>query len=660
MTAWFGPLLWSFLISVGFKSSVALGAAALGAWSLRRQSAAARHLVWTAGLVVLLILPLFSASLPALHVSMLPPLTSYGLTVQSAPFPHSEPSNVQSGSQSGPDSPATPSVRAPDWRIFLALVWVIGTALSFGQMLMAWVTLIRIRRKAKPLVLANFSVLARSLGITGRIDLLETERGSMPMTFGMLRPQIFLPADTLQWGEECRRLVILHEVAHVRRLDCVAHVVARLALCFYWWNPLAWIAWREFLNERERAADDLVLSMGARPSEYANHLLEIANRMYSPAALEWAGVAMARRSQLEGRLLAILESGRNRNAMRPTTAISALVMAIAVAVPLAALQSQSVSPSSREADPAVTAHSASTQRNPALLDRTAQAAEASGNYDLAQSLLQASVRLREQLWGRQAVEYGVGLLNLGDLEREQGQLDEARRLYTSAIPLLGNRPEAATALIHRGSTALIGKNKNVQAAIADFARAQNLNSGDAGVSDMWMAIAQDRQGNTGRADSSFQSALRKGDPNSANTATVLDLYAEFLRQQGRMSEAKSMRDQSAAIRTVLGGRPMPTVEDDSEIVYKIGGEISAPVLLSKVEPDYSQDARAAKYQGSVLLYAEVGVDGSAHNIRVSRGLGLGLNEKAIQAIRQWKFKPAGKDGQPVRVGVNIEVNFRLL
>ena len=105
---------------------------------------------------------------------------------------------------------------------------------------------------------------------------------------------------------------------------------------------------------------------------------------------------------------------------------------------------------------------------------------------------------------------------------------------------------------------------------------------------------------------------------------------------------------------------MPTVEDDSEIVYKIGGEISAPVLLSKVEPDYSQDARAAKYQGSVLLYAEVGVDGSAHNISVSRGLGLGLNEKAIQAIRQWKFKPAGKDGQPVRVGVNIEVNFRLL
>lgn len=660
MTVWFEPLLWSSLVSVGFKSSVALAATALGAWSLRRHSAAARHLVWTAGLVVLLILPLFSVSLPALQVPMLPALTSYGMTVQSAPPQHSEPNSVQSGSEASPGSPGMPPVRASDWRIFLAFVWALGTALSLGQMLVAWATLIRIRRKAKPLALANFSALARSLGITSKIDLLEAQRGSMPMTFGWFRPQIFLPSDAMEWDEGRRRLVILHEMAHVRRLDCAAHLIARVALSLYWWNPLVWIAWREFLKERERAADDLVLSTGTRPSEYANHLFEIANGMYPSAALECAGVAMARRSQLEGRLFAILESGRNRNATRPVTAILTLVVAIAVAAPLAALQSQSASSSSSDADPSVIVRSASAQRNPEALDRAAEAAEASGNYRLAQSLLEASLRLREQLSGQQSPEYGVGLLNLGDLKREQGQFDEARNLYTEAFPLLGSRPEATAALIHRGSIALIGKNKSVQPAIEDFARAQTLNSGDAGESDMWMAIAQDRRGNTEQADSSFQSALRKGDPNSANTATVLDLYAEFLRKQGRMSEAKSIRDQSAAIRKVLSGQAMSAVQDDGETVYKVGGEISTPTLLSKVEPGYSQDARAAMYQGSVLLYAEVGVDGSAHNIRVSRGLGLGLNEKAIQAIRQWKFKPAGKGGQPVRVGVNIEVNFRLL
>jgi len=82
--------------------------------------------------------------------------------------------------------------------------------------------------------------------------------------------------------------------------------------------------------------------------------------------------------------------------------------------------------------------------------------------------------------------------------------------------------------------------------------------------------------------------------------------------------------------------------------------------ISKVEPEYTQDARAAKYQGSVLLYAEIGPDGTARNIKVRRGLGLGLNDKAVQAISQWKFKPGSKAGQPVTVSVSIEVNFRLL
>jgi TonB family protein len=88
--------------------------------------------------------------------------------------------------------------------------------------------------------------------------------------------------------------------------------------------------------------------------------------------------------------------------------------------------------------------------------------------------------------------------------------------------------------------------------------------------------------------------------------------------------------------------------------------VTAPILLSKIEPEYSQDARAAKYQGTVLLYVEIGTDGLAHNIQVSRGLGFGLDEKAVQAVTQWKFKPATKDGQPVTVSANIEVNFRLL
>ena len=81
---------------------------------------------------------------------------------------------------------------------------------------------------------------------------------------------------------------------------------------------------------------------------------------------------------------------------------------------------------------------------------------------------------------------------------------------------------------------------------------------------------------------------------------------------------------------------------------------------SQKEPEYSEEARKAKYQGTVTLYVEVDPSGRATNIRVLHSLGLGLDEKAMDAVKQWKFKPGMKDGKPVTVQASIEVNFRLL
>jgi TonB family protein len=93
---------------------------------------------------------------------------------------------------------------------------------------------------------------------------------------------------------------------------------------------------------------------------------------------------------------------------------------------------------------------------------------------------------------------------------------------------------------------------------------------------------------------------------------------------------------------------------------RIGGDVKPPVLLSKTEPQYTADARLAKYDGTVMLYIEVGADGMPHNIRVVRGLGFGLDERAIEALSHWRFKPATRFGQPVPVQAHVEVNFRLL
>ncbi len=94
-------------------------------------------------------------------------------------------------------------------------------------------------------------------------------------------------------------------------------------------------------------------------------------------------------------------------------------------------------------------------------------------------------------------------------------------------------------------------------------------------------------------------------------------------------------------------------------VFKVGGGVSAPTIIHKVDPQYSEEARKARYQGTVVLEAIVQKDGSVQIVRVVRSLGFGLDEKAQEALRQWKFSPAKQNGVAVAVSLNIEVNFNL-
>jgi len=94
-------------------------------------------------------------------------------------------------------------------------------------------------------------------------------------------------------------------------------------------------------------------------------------------------------------------------------------------------------------------------------------------------------------------------------------------------------------------------------------------------------------------------------------------------------------------------------------VFRVGGGVSAPRAIYAPDPEYSEEARKAKYQGTCVLWLVVGPDGHPRDIRVARSLGLGLDEKAVEAVKQWKFDPAMKDGKPVAVQINVEVDFRL-
>ena len=183
--------------------------------------------------------------------------------------------------------------------------------------------------------------LAEEMGVSRRLRFLRSGRASMPVATGLFRPSVIMPADADTWSESRLRVVLLHELAHVKRRDCLTHVLAQAACAFYWFNPLAWLAVKRARAERERACDDLVLACGTRGSEYADLLLEMARVLRGdrfPALLGGASLAMAHRSQLEGRLMAILDPRVPRSGLTRTRAAAVVAVALCTVAPLAALQ----------------------------------------------------------------------------------------------------------------------------------------------------------------------------------------------------------------------------------------------------------------------------------------------------------------------------------
>jgi TonB family protein len=100
-------------------------------------------------------------------------------------------------------------------------------------------------------------------------------------------------------------------------------------------------------------------------------------------------------------------------------------------------------------------------------------------------------------------------------------------------------------------------------------------------------------------------------------------------------------------------------QQNEEKVYRVGNGVAPPRVLSKMDPEYTKEAKDAQIEGTVLLSTTIGSDGVPRDVEVVRSLYPGLNEKAIAAVQQWKFQPGTKDGQAVAVKATIEVNFRL-
>ncbi len=629
-----------FFLILAMKSTLILGFAWVASVAMRGRPAAARHLVWLAAAAAVIALPLLSIWAPALRVST---PAAIAATFQVSAADRAASGDGGAAVAVKPVAHSTAPARV-GWSAALAMVWAIGTLVSLAQMLAGYIAIWRMRRAARRLP-------------GEEVELRESQPGSMPMAAGIWKPAVFLPRDAAEWSEERRRAVLLHEMAHIRRGDVGAQAIARLALALYWWNPMEWVAWREFIKERERAADDLVLASGVAASDYARHLLEIARAMHSGmhgAAFTGAAVAMARRSQLEGRLMAILDSERRRGAVRRATMWITAACAIAAIAPLAAVRAQDTP--AIPADVEATIRAAMSAHDAGTLSKIALAAEDQQKLDVALKLLNAAAQIIGEDAGTSSEAYGVALLKLADLEMRQHGLVASSAQYSQAAELLANEPEGAKALIRLGEIAMV--QKDLDGAATDFERAKTADPAQAAMATMWLADVRARQKNFDEADALYKSAIALAKPNSLDAAVALSTYANFLKKQGRDEDAADY-DKQAAQAYASTTRPR-RITPASNGPFRIGDGVTAPHVVSKVEPEYSEEARLTGLHGTVVLTVVIGEDGIAHDIEVVRSLGMELDDKAVAAVSQWKFAPGTKNGEPVPVIATIEVNFRLL
>src|SRR4051812_2042130 len=338
------------------KASLILAVTALTAAALRRASASARHLIWTLGLLSALAAPALSLALPRWELPIVtlspgvPPdggahMTASGgndiriatpaRRVSIAPAPRV--TGAHDGVAAAPAVSLESRVRAISWTSLALFAWIAGATLVLGRMFVGLIAVQWMSRRLPEIDdapwLDEAHALAWTLELRG-VRFLRGAEGTMPMAWGILRPSVVMPVDADNWPAHRLRVVLLHELAHVKRRDCLTHLVAQLTCAAYWFNPLAWMAARRLRTERERACDDLVLAAGTRGSDYADQLLDIARVMRAgrfPAVLAGASLAMAQRSQLEGRLMAILDPSVPRSGLtRARATAAALVFAVVI------------------------------------------------------------------------------------------------------------------------------------------------------------------------------------------------------------------------------------------------------------------------------------------------------------------------------------------
>jgi len=330
------------------KATLIISAAAAVLALHRRSSAAFRHLICAVAIGGLLVLPILSAALPAWEVSGLGRADHLrqGYGGQEALSRRSREVKADGHDDlSGPAEAGHYDSFGPADARYYVLPWVLiavylaGVLLLVTRLVVDHFNIQRTARHATSLNDAGWQALfhecADAIGVRRGVQLLRSMDRATPMAIGIRHPAIVVPALADTWSEEMRRAVLLHELAHIARHDCLSQTAATVACALYWVHPGSWWLANRLRIERELACDDRVLSAGTNAHDYAGHLLEVAYTLRSHLTPALA-VGMAAPGQIETRMLALLDAARNRTMPTRFARHTAIAVAAVLLLPIAA------------------------------------------------------------------------------------------------------------------------------------------------------------------------------------------------------------------------------------------------------------------------------------------------------------------------------------
>jgi beta-lactamase regulating signal transducer with metallopeptidase domain len=357
MLPWDVPQLTALMIISGKAAlllTLAIGLRAL----LKKVSASTRYFLISATVILVAALPLLGLVAPDWKLPM-PAILQSRLTREAAPplLPNAivDGSKIESpdGRVSASEAP-TPPVSHQSGHILLHL-WMLGTALTAGRVLLGLAGCARNRRRAVDLdskhILALVNRAANRIGLRQRPAVMTSSRTGMPHVSGMITPVLFLPLTVLRWTDDQLMSVLLHELAHIKRKDHITWPLLNLAVSWLWFNPVLWVALAQMKRDRERACDDYAIARGSNIANYAQHLLAACVSLRPASRLAPITLLFARTHEVEQRITYMLNCRISRRPIGRAQQLAFALLPVLVAIPVISVTGFSTAVSLHEVTP---------------------------------------------------------------------------------------------------------------------------------------------------------------------------------------------------------------------------------------------------------------------------------------------------------------------